>query len=156
MGGENYDLVWLFPPANFSNDIFLLYRPANSVRHAEPRTSLAGMCRDGSSKPHRVFPRDHGLRNLVNLPHERIRVPVQQQPFSRARPENCARTALYGSRDDRGRSQIFVEEIGPRRTDFRVRKQQGALDISRSRKFLFAAAADVDNRRFDTASWNCR
>src|SRR2546421_423447 len=72
MGGENYDLVWLFPPANFADDIFLLYRPANSVRHAEPRTNLAGMCRDGSSEAHRVFPRDHGPRNPCNLARKRI------------------------------------------------------------------------------------
>src|SRR5882724_12350995 len=45
MGGQNYDLVRLFPSANFADDIFLLYWPANSVRHAEPRTNLAGMCR---------------------------------------------------------------------------------------------------------------
>src|SRR2546425_11202350 len=81
--------------ADFSNHVFLLDWPADFVRHEEPDAHFSRISSDGARESQRVFARDHGLRNLVNLARQRIRVAIERSEERRVGKECRSRWSPY-------------------------------------------------------------
>src|SRR2546430_11255423 len=114
MRAENDDFLRLLVAANFTDNVFLLDGPANFVGHVKARTHFPWIGNNAARQPHGIFARDYRLRNPVDLTSERIRMPIEQQSFPSAHPQNGPRALFHGMLDNHRRPEAFVEEISPR------------------------------------------
>ena len=133
MRAENDGFVGLFAAANFADDIFLFDGAADFVRHREAHANFAGVGGNGARQAHGVFARKDCLRNNVELAVASIGVPVQQQTFARAHPQNCGGAAFHGAIDDGRRLRILVEQIGPGRANLGINQKDRAFNRSACR-----------------------
>src|SRR5260370_8076642 len=107
----------LLVPAYSADEVLLLDWTANLVGDVKMHTHLPWIGRDSACKPHGIFARHDGLRNLVDLTGKRIRVAIEQQPFPRAHPQDGPCAFLTGMLPDHRGPQIFVEHTTPLSSD---------------------------------------
>ncbi len=132
--------------------------PPILIRHTESHAHFPWILSSRQARqPHRILARHHCLGNFVDLAVQRICVPVKQQPFACAHPKNRGGAALQRVLDDFRRSQVFIEEIGPRRANVAMHQQNRAFNRRASpRKIVLGPVTHIDEACFNAARWGCR
>src|SRR5882762_5863175 len=113
MRAENDCFIGHFAAANFAYYIFLFYRAADFVGHAEAHTHFAGIGGYGSRESHGIFASDHCLGNALQCSVARVGVAIEQEVLACTHPKNGGGTGLYGSLDYTGWLCVLAEEVGP-------------------------------------------
>src|SRR6266850_559088 len=120
MRAQDDGLIRLFVAADFSDNVFLFDGPTDFVGHVQPYADPCLVSGDGSRQAQPVFTRQYGLRNLVNLPGQGIRVAIKEQPFPSTDPENRRSAFFDGAVNDHRWAKILVEQVRPGRTNITV------------------------------------
>src|SRR5260370_11664070 len=81
MRAQNHDFIGLLVSTNFTDNVFLLDRAANLVRHLQEHERSVWVHGDQPCEVHRVFPRNDPLWNLVDFAMQSVGMAVKQLSF---------------------------------------------------------------------------
>src|ERR1700733_7579774 len=153
MGAKNYGFVGLFVAGNFGDDVFLVNWRADFVGHGKTRANFSRISEHCARKSEGVFARDYRLRQSLELAVADIGVAIEEQAFAGAFPEDGSGSGFDGAIDDVWLAKIFVEEVGPGRTQISVDEENGAVELGAARcKILRRAVGDIHDVGFNTAA----
>src|SRR5260370_31084130 len=143
MRAQNHVFIGLPVSTNFTDNVLVLDRAANLVRHLQEHERSVWVHGDQPCEVHRVSPRNDRLWNLVDFAMQSVGMAVKQLSFPCAHPKNGPGSARDGAFDNVRRAQVFVEEIGPRCPDIAVHEKNTALDHPDAPKFIVTPATHL-------------